>query len=150
MAVEMFADVCALLCGAADAEFVEQLGSLFRRQAVEFELVEASAEEAFEVCEDEAAGENGEASVLALAEGGEELAQCAVEERAVARVLRPFLQNLQPVEHDDERVRARQCERGVNQVSLFIRLRRAQRLVRPDEELEQEVCGVAILVEAPR
>ena len=56
-----------------------------------------------------------------------ELAQGAIEEAAMANILRPFLQHLQPVEYHDQRMCPQQGERGLEQVVFFARLWRPER-----------------------
>jgi hypothetical protein len=72
--------------------------------------------------------------VIALAEGGEQLAQIAVEEAAIARVAGPLLEHLQPVEHEHERMRPQHGQCGGDALRVALRLVGAERLVRPFEE----------------
>ena len=107
------------------------------------------AQETLEIGEDKAAGEYGQALVLLLAERTQQLAKVAIEKTAVARLLRPLLQDLEPVQHEHERMSPNHLDRGAHQVCSFPRLQCPEPLVSPEQELEQEVGRVAILVEAP-
>ena len=149
MPVQPVADLLALGHRTADVHLAEQSGALVGQQPRQLELVKGRAQEALEIGEDEAAGEHGQALVLLLAKRTQQLAQVAIEKAAVARLLRPLLQDLEPVQHDHERMSPNHLDRGAHQVRPFSRLRCAEPLVSPEQELEQEVGRLAILVEAP-
>ena len=69
-------------------------------------------QEALEVGEDEAAGEYSQALVLLLANRPQQLAKVAIEKTAVARLLRPLLKDLEPVQHDHERMSPNHLDHG--------------------------------------
>src|SRR5271157_2429411 len=104
MPVQPVADHLAFGRRTAEVHLAEQSGALVRQQPRQLELVKGRAQETLEVGEDEAAGEYGQALVLLLAKRPQQLAQVAIEKTAVARFLRPLLQDLEPVEHDYERM----------------------------------------------
>ncbi len=150
MAVELLAHVLALRRRAAHAELLEEASAIVGGEAMEIELMEGGAEEAVEIGKDEAAREHGEAPVIALAEGGEQLAQIAVEEAAIAGVVGPLLEHLQSVQHEHERMRPQHGQCGGDELRVVTRLGCAERLACPFEESLEKFTGIAVLIEAPR
>ena len=123
MPVQPVADLLAIGHRTADVQLAEQSCPLVGQQRRQLELVKRRAQETLEIGEDEAAGEYGQAVVLLLAKRPQQLAKVAIEKTAVARLLRPLLQDLEPVQHDHERMSPNHLDRGAHQVCSFPRLR---------------------------